>query len=93
MLTNLGVFSCWMFYTLTFVAVIKLRKTQPNRERTYKVPLYPIIPAIAIISGIYVIINQLVMSGMQTTMISVGSIVLTLVGLPIYAVCTKKNNQ
>ena len=93
MLTNLAVFSCWMFYTLTFVAVIKLRKTQPNRERTYKVPLYPIIPAIAIISGIYVIINQLVMSGMQTTMISVGSIVLTLVGLPIYAVCTKKNNQ
>lgn len=91
-LTNLAVFSCWMFYTLTFVAVMKLRKTQPDRKRTYKVPLYPVIPIIAIVSGLYVILNQLLMSGMQTTMLSLGSIALTLVGLPIYAVCNKKNN-
>lgn len=91
-LTNLAVFSCWIFYTLTFMAVIRMRKTQPDRERTYKVPLYPVIPIIAIISGLYVIINQLFMSGMMTTLLAVGSIILTLIGLPIYATTTKKKN-
>lgn len=91
LLTNLAVFACWIFYTLTFMAVIRLRKTQPDRERTYKVPLYPVIPAIAIISGLYVIINQLFMSGMTTTLLAVGSIILTLIGIPVYAATTKKH--
>ena len=43
MLTDLAVFSCWIFYTLTFVCVIKLRRTHPELERKYKVPLYPVI--------------------------------------------------
>ena len=38
MLTNLAVFSCWIFYTLTFVCVIRLRHTHPELERKYKVP-------------------------------------------------------
>ncbi len=93
LLTNLAVFSCWIFYTLTFLAVIKLRKTQPDRERTYKVPLYPITPIIAIVSGLYVIVNQLFMSGFTTTMLSVASIVLTLIGLPIYIAVTNRNRN
>lgn len=89
-LTDLAVFACWIFYTLTFFAVIRLRKTMPDAERSYKVPLYPVIPAIAIISGIYVVANQLFMSGSTTRMIAVGSIVLTLIGLPIYNLTTRK---
>ena len=54
-------------------------------------PLYPVIPLIAIISGIYVIINQLFLSGMTTTLISFASIILTLIGLPIYSVKSKEN--
>lgn len=92
MLTNLAVFSCWIFYTLTFMAVIRLRKTQPDTVRTYKVPLYPVIPAIAIISGLYVIVNQLFMSGLQTTVLSAISIVVTLIGIPVYAATTKGKN-
>ncbi|MDR1773594.1 MAG: amino acid permease [Clostridioides sp.] len=84
LLSDLGVFSCWIFYTLTFVAVIRLRKTQPDTPRSYKVPLYPIIPAIAIISGLYVIINQLFMAGTTSRMLAIGSIVITLLGLPVY---------
>jgi len=91
MLTNLAVFSSWIFYTLTFMAVMRMRKTQPDRPRSYRVPLYPVIPLIAIVSGIYVIINQLFLSGMTTTLISFASIILTLIGLPIYAVKSKEN--
>ena len=89
MLTNLAVFSCWIFYTLTFVCVIRLRQTQPNLERKYKVPLYPVIPALAILSGVYVIISQLLLSGTANTLLSIGSIVVTLIGIPVYAACKK----
>jgi len=49
-----------------------------------------VIPAIAIISGMYVILNQLLMAGSTTRMLAIGSIVLTLIGLPIYNVTTRK---
>ena len=90
LLTDLAVFSCWIFYTLTFVTVIKLRKTQPNAERKYKVPLYPVVPILAIISGLYVVVSQLFLSGLQTTIISLCSIGITLLGLPVYLLVTRK---
>lgn len=90
LLTNLAVFSSWTFYTLTFMGVMKLRKDQPDAVRTYKVPLYPVIPIIAIVSGIYVILNQIFMSGIESTMLSAGSIAITLVGLPVYGVLKSK---
>ena len=92
LLTNLAVFSCWIFYTLTFASVIRLRKTMPNAERKYKVPLYPVIPLIAIASGLYVVVSQLFLSGMQTTIMSLCSIGITLLGLPVYLL-VKKNQK
>ena len=55
LLTDLALFSVWIFIVLSFLAVIKLRKTQPNLVRSYKVPLYPIIPLVAIASGLFVL--------------------------------------
>lgn len=91
LLTNLAVFSCWIFYTLTFASVMVLRKKMPDAERKYKVPLYPIVPILAIASGLYVVISQLFLSGTQTTIISLGSIAITLAGLPVYFAVTKKH--
>ena len=51
MLTDLAVFSCWIFYTLTFACVMTLRRKQPNLDRKYKVPLYPVIPILAVPSS------------------------------------------
>lgn len=87
LLTDLGVFSSWIFYTLTFVAVIVYRKQKPELERTYKVPLYPVVPILAIASGLFVVVNQLT----TATKYSLGSIALTLIGLPIYLIMDKKN--
>lgn len=91
MLTNLGTFAGWVFYTLTFAAVMAYRKQAPDVKRTYKVPLYPIIPLIAIVSGCYVLINQLFMCGMQTSLIAGAGIVVVLLGLPIRAIFAKKH--
>lgn len=93
LLTDLAVFSCWIFYTLTFMCVIRLRKTQPNAERKYKVPLYPIIPILAIISGLYVTVSQLFLSGTKATIMSLCSIGITLLGLPVYLLVKKKASK
>lgn len=87
LLTDLGVFSSWIFYTLTFVAVIVYRKQRPDIKRSYKVPLYPIIPILAIISGIFVVLNQFI----TATMLSLGSVIITLIGLPVYIYMNKKH--
>ncbi len=84
LLTDLGVFSCWIFYTLTFACVIRLRKLHPDWERPYRVPLYPVIPALAILSGLFVIVSQLFLSGTRATIMALGSVAVTLLGLPVY---------
>ncbi|MBQ9806503.1 MAG: amino acid permease [Clostridia bacterium] len=93
MLTNLAVFSCWIFYTLTFVAVIIMRKKRPDAERKYKVPLYPVVPILAIISGAYVIFSQLFLSGKDACILSFLSIGVTLLGLPVYLIVQKINQK
>ena len=93
LLSDLSMFAIWAFYTLTFIGVIKLRKTQPDLERPYKVPFYPVIPIISICSGLFVVIDQLFLAGMKSSMISLGGVIVTLIGLPVYAVMTKKNSE
>ncbi|MFR2388101.1 APC family permease [Intestinibacter bartlettii] len=93
LLSDLSMFAIWAFYTLTFIGVIKLRKTQPDLKRPYKVPFYPVIPIISICSGLFVVIDQLFLAGMKSSMISLGGIIITLIGLPVYAVMTKKNSE
>ena len=86
LLSDLTIFAVWAFYVLTFIGVIILRKTRPELDRPYKVPLYPVIPIIAIVGGLFVVINQLI----TDTYISIGGIIITLIGLPIYSYMSKK---
>ena len=50
------------------------------------------IPIIAILSGLFVVLDQLLFAGMQRTIISLGGVIVTLIGLPIYNYMAKKNN-
>ena len=93
LLTDLATFTGWLFYVMTFIAVIILRKTKPDVERVYKVPLYPIVPAIAIIGGGFVLVNQLFMAGSGPRTIALAGIAITLVGLPVYMIMSKKKAQ
>ena len=90
LLTDLGVFSCWIFYTLTFACVIRLRRVHPEWERKYRVPLYPVIPALAILSGLFVILSQLFLSGTRATIMALCSVGITLAGLPVYYLVKKR---
>jgi len=85
-LTDLCVFIIWIFYIMIFIAVIILRKKKPDLERPYRVPLYPVVPIIAIVGGLYIVINTMI-----TQPINAGlGLLLTIIGLPIYFIRKKK---
>ena len=49
-------------------------------ERPYKVPLYPIIPLIAILAGSFVLINTL----FTQFILAIIGILITTLGIPVY---------
>ena len=91
LLTDMGTFSCWIFYTLTFACVMTMRRRHPELKRDYKVPLYPVIPLLAILSGLYVIFSQLFLSGAGGRIMALASVGITLVGLPVCLITEKKS--
>ncbi|MGL5346745.1 MAG: APC family permease [Peptostreptococcaceae bacterium] len=89
LLTDVPVFVVWIFYILTFIGVIILRNREPKLERPYRVPLYPIVPLVAIIGGGYVVVSTL----MTQTQNALLGLAIALVGLPIYFVISKSKNS
>ena len=55
-------------------------KKQPDLPRPYKVPLYPVIPLIAIVGAVFILGMTLFT---QTGLAMIG-IVVTLLGIPVY---------
>ncbi|MGX7111710.1 APC family permease [Gemella cuniculi] len=79
-LTDFLLFTIWFFFVATFIAVIILRKKEPDLQRPYKVPLYPTIPIIAILGGSYILISTL----FAQFSLAIGGVGLTLAGLLFY---------
>lgn len=79
-LSDVAMFSIWLFYLLAFIGVFIARKTHAHIPRSYKVPFYPVVPLIAIGGAIYVIYGMLSNQFLN----GIISIVLTLAGLPVY---------
>ncbi|ETE96153.1 amino acid permease [Bacillus thuringiensis serovar aizawai str. Hu4-2] len=65
---------------MTFFAVFILRKKEPQLVRPYKVPLYPFIPMIALLGGLFIVFNTL----FTQPILALCGIGLTAIGLPIY---------
>lgn len=80
LLTDMLIFVMWLFSLLIFVGVFVLRKKQPDLPRPYKVPLYPVIPLIAIVGAVFILGMTLFT---QTGLAMIG-IVVTLLGIPVY---------
>lgn len=91
LLTDMLVFVMWIFNCLLFIAVFRLRRKEPEMIRPYKVPWYPIIPIIALVGGIFILVETIIS---QTNLALVG-ILLTLLGIPIYYLQQRhlKNNS
>lgn len=52
----------WLFYAITGSSIIRLRITEPNAVRPFKVPLYPLPPVLLCAISIFLIISSIVRS-------------------------------
>ncbi|GEN34536.1 MULTISPECIES: APC family permease [Aneurinibacillus] len=79
-LSEIAIFSVYLFYIQAFFAVFILRKRNRDVKRVYSVPLYPLIPIVAIIGSGFVVIST-IFDNPQDSLLAIG---ITLAGLPVY---------
>jgi amino acid transporter len=70
----------WLFFLLTAGAVLLLRHQEPDRERPFKVPLYPLTPLLFCAGCAAMLVGSLIEAPLETL---VGAAVLA-VGAPLY---------
>lgn len=86
-LTNLAVFVVWIFFLMVVSGIFILRSKFKHLERSYTVPLYPFVPLVGIIGGIYIIVCTL----QADTKNALFGIAITLAGLPVYFYMNRKS--
>lgn len=74
------VFVGWIFYGAGAAAVIALRIAQPHAVRPFRVPLYPVTPALFVLASMVIVVNTIVAQPMQA-MLGIGMVLL---GVPAY---------
>jgi amino acid transporter len=80
-LADTFVLSIWPFYALGIAGLYRLRRTRPDLPRPYRVPGYPVLPAVFIAAVVYLVGSALVADPLWT-----GATFATLLaGLPVYA--------
>lgn len=79
-ITNLVIFTIWIFYTIGIAAIFVLRKRVPRNPKLYKVPFYPLTPIIGITGGAYMLLST-IKNSFGPAMLG---ICLALLGLPFY---------
>lgn len=77
------VFAALLFYVLTVGAVIRLRMTQPDLHRPYKVFAYPFLPILYMVAAAAVMVGQMYL---HFELVARG-LVIILAGLPVYFFC------
>ncbi len=75
-------FGMWIFYGLAACAIIVLRRTQPNIERPFRCPGYPLVPLLFVGSALFMTV-LLIYEKPQDSLISLGVMAL---GVPVYYV-------
>ena len=67
-LADTFVLSIWPFYTLAIAGLYRLRRTQPNLARPYRVVGYPVTPAVFILAGVGLLANAVWAEPLWTTL-------------------------
>lgn len=80
-LSDLAVFAFMIFFALTVIAVFRLRATQPDRPRPYRVTGYPLLPAAYVVGTVWMIGNAVTTAPAQ----ALTAVVFLLLGVPVYA--------
>jgi APA family basic amino acid/polyamine antiporter len=74
------VFAGWLFYALTAVAVIILRRKKPDLPRPYRVIGYPFVPIVFVLAAAWFVANMLMEKPVEA---GFGALIVAL-GVPVY---------
>jgi len=56
-ITNAVVFASWLFYALNAGSVMLLRRREPDRERPFRVPGFPVVPCVFVVLALLLLVN------------------------------------
>ena len=73
-------FSAWIFYGLGAAAVFALRRKEPDAPRPFRVPGYPLTPALFVLASAAIVVNAMLP---QPGRAAVGLVVVA-TGVPAY---------
>jgi basic amino acid/polyamine antiporter, APA family len=79
-LYSLFVFAVWIFFALTAIALLRLRKTEPDLTRPYRSWGYPITPLIFLIAAIALTANLWMVRPVRSSL----GLAVILAGIPFY---------
>ena len=79
-LADTFVLSIWPFYGFAIAGLYILRRRRPDLPRPYKVPGYPVLPAVFVLAVIYLVGNALVTDPLWTGV----TFAIVLAGVPVY---------
>jgi APA family basic amino acid/polyamine antiporter len=82
-------FGDWIFFGLTALALVVLRRKMPDAPRPYKAWGYPLVPLAFLIISAAVVVNVFLSSLIKSL---IGSAII-LAGLPLYRLSKKKGNR
>jgi APA family basic amino acid/polyamine antiporter len=74
------IFAGWIFYALGAAAIFIMRRKMPNANRSYRVPLYPLVPLLFVAVATWFVINTLIQRQADSI---VGGLFLV-AGIPFY---------
>jgi amino acid transporter len=83
------ILGAWPFEMLMVWSVFRLRRLRPDAPRPFRVPGYPVVPALFLLATVAMIVNALVRRP-GTTLFGFG---LILAGLPFYLMATRRRAQ
>ena len=58
----ISVFGALTLYVISMIALLKLRKKEPNLERPFKVPMYPVFPVVALVIAVISLVSMMIYS-------------------------------
>jgi len=79
-LADTFVLSIWPFYGLAIAGLYRLRRMRPDLPRPYKVPGYPVVPAVFVAAVVYLVGNALMADPLGTSI----TFAIVLGGVPVY---------
>lgn len=79
-LYSLFVFAVWIFFALTGIALLRLRRIEPNLARPYKAWGYPLTPLIFVVAAIALTVNLWMVRPVRSTL----GLAVILLGIPFY---------